>query len=290
MKKLKLFFPGVALLASVGLSTGTVQAAPIVEWGFNLTNHWDEASTTWSSVGVNPASPFGSGATLPDGNTPGDAGSYSYIQWGSPTTPGGSRSFLGADGTISRTGLYTNDPLGVSGSNYYHGNYLQFPPSNTREKVLTGTKLVAEIDIFSVVPGGETIHINRTYTIKFTETFNEVPLEECPGYPWGGDGSGITTCPDRLTISIEDLKFSTGVIDGYIYDFVVSFDPTTFQNIAGITPNPDGTVSIWTNEQVLSVLGTRVTVTARVPEPAALALFGCGLIAGGLALRRRKAA
>lgn len=290
MRNLRPVLPSVAFLASLALSAGAANATVISEWAFTVDNIWNESATSWTTAGTTPPDPFGSGAALPDGTA--DGGSYTYVRWGSPAVPGGSQSFLGADTGLYVTGLMTNDSTGVAGSFYYHGNYTQYSPSNTREKWLTNTELVSQITIESVDPAGQNISITRSYTISFTETLNEVPLEECPGYPWPpvGPTPDMPTCPDQLTIDISDLTFSTGVIDGYIYDFTVSFDPDSFQNIAGLTYNPDGTVTMWTNEGELSRVGTRITVTSRISEPAPLALLGAGLVMAGGLLRRRKSA
>lgn len=290
MRNLRPVLPSVVFFASLALSAGTASATMITKWAFTVDNNWNESATTWTPQGTVAPAPFGSGASLPDGTAEG--GSYTYVRWGTPANAGGSQSFLGADTNLNVSDLITNDGTGVAGSVYYHGNYIQYSPSSVRERWLTGTELVSQISIQSVDPAGQNISLTRSYTISFTETVNEVPLEDCPGYPWPpiSLNPDMPTCPDQLTIDISDLTFSTGVIDGYIYDFTVSFDADSFQNIAGLTYNSDGTVTLWTNEGELSRIGTRVTVTSRISEPAPLALLGAGLVAAGGLLRRRKSA
>lgn len=295
MPNIKSFISAIALV-TVCTTSSSAQADLITEWKFTIQNNWVPGLTTWTAIGTGPTDPFGSGDTLPDGSDPtaDPVGNYNYIQWGSPAVTSGSRSYLGADNNLTIDGLMTGGST-ISGANYYHGNYIQFTPSATREKWLTGTQLLSEITIQSVSPAGENIHITTQYAITFTETPNVGDLETCNGYPWPPSGPlpGTISCPDYFTIDISDFHYSTGVIDGYIYDFIISFDVDNFENIAGIVFHPDDTVTIWTNEGVRSRIPTLVRVTARqveVPEPAALALAGTGLMATGLLLRRRRSA
>lgn len=297
MPKIKSFFSTVALVSALAASTGA-NADLITEWQFTIQNNWNPALTTFTAVGTGPTDPFGSGATLPDGSDPtGDpVADYNFIRWGTPANPQNNRSYLGADTNLTVTGLTTGGPA-VSGSNYYHGNYVLYTPSATREKWLTGTTLMTEITIQSTTPAGENIELTTTYAINFTETPNGGDLESCNGYPWPPSGPvpGTIACPDYFTIDISDFNYSTGVIDGYIYDFTVSLDIENAENLAGIRYNDDNTVTIWTNEEVRSRIPTLVRVTARevpteVPEPGALALAGAGLMLTGLLLRRRRSA
>ncbi|HEY4548360.1 MAG TPA: THxN family PEP-CTERM protein [Pedomonas sp.] len=281
----------IALAATVALSSGAV-AAPISEWAFTVNQSFDPNSTTWTSTGTTPVDAFGNNVdALPDGQDP--AGNYSYVRWGTPANPTNDRSFLAADTNFTQTGLMTNG-AGVAGSTFYHGNYTVWGGSQYEAK-LNSASLFTEIEISSVSPEGLSAVLSRTFEIGFVETTNDrngidVPIEQCDGYDiWGGSGN-IASCPDRFSLDIRSLDFSTE-IDGYIYDFTVAFDLSTLNNIVGVDVN-DNIATIWTGEGVLSSIGTLVTVTARevapVPEPASIALLGGGLLAAGMGLRRRR--
>lgn len=268
-------------------------AAPISEWSFTVTQSFDPAATTWTN-GTTPTDPFGTNVdTLPDGNDP--AGQYSFVRWGTPEFTGGNRSFLAADTNLTRTGLQTNG-AGVAGSYFYHGNYSLLYGGRS-ESTLKTAKLLTEIEITSASPDGVSATLSRAIDIDFSETTNSrngvtVPIESCEGYDiWGGT-PGVTACPDRFSLDIRELKFSTNAIDGYIYDFTVTFDLASIDGIVGYDVE-DNIATIWTGEGILSRIGTLVTVTARlapgeVPEPTTIALLGSGLLAAGLGLRRRR--
>lgn len=288
MHRVTSLVPVLAVLVSASLA-GPALAAPISEWSFTIVNSWDPGGTVWNSTGSTPSNAFGTGTTLPDGQDP--AGDYAFVRWGTPEQTGGNRSFLGADTNLTQSSVLTNGPA-ATGASFYHGNY-SVRTGAGNEAQLKSTRLVSDIMISSVTPVGTEATLHRTFDIDFTETLNarlnqNVPIEECPGYETWGDSGATGACPDRLTLNTSALRFTTGIIDGYVYDFVVSFDLSTLENIVGISVDGD-LATIWTGEGVLSRIGTLVTVTARaVPEPGAVALLGAGLAAMGLGLRRRR--
>ena len=288
MIKMKSFVSPVALAVSFAMSS-VAMAAPIAEWAFTVNQNFDPSTTTWTSNGTTPVDAFGTDVgVLPDGQDP--AGNYSFVRWGTPANPANNRSFLAADTNFTQTGLMTNGP-GVAGSTFYHGNYTVWGGSQYEAK-LSSASLFTQIEVSSVTPAGLTAVLSRTFEIGFVETTNDqngvpVPIEQCDGYDvWGGSGT-VTSCPDRFSLDIRSLEFSTE-LDGYIYDFTVAFDLSTLNNIVGVDIN-DNIATIWTNEGVLSSIGTIVSVTARqVPEPTSIAVLGGGLVAAGMGLRRRR--
>lgn len=287
MTKMKSLLPAMAVLATAAFA-GPAVAEPITEWSFKIANTWDRDGTTWTSNGSTPADAFGSGSTLPDGRDP--AGEYAFVRWGTPEFSGGNRSFLAADTNLTQSSVFTNG-AGAAGAYFYHGNYSVRSGANY-EATLDATRLISEIEISSVNPTGTVASIRRSFDIEFTETLNSrfnqnLPIEECAGYDiWGGNGN-VVSCPDSFTLDTSALRFTTDIIDGYVYDFTVSFDLSTLDNIVGVSFDGD-LATIWTGEGVLSRIGTLVSVTAReVPEPASIGLLGAGLTVAGLGLRRR---
>ena len=179
----------------------------------------------------------------------------------------------------------TNDLAGAAGADVFHGNFAQRTSElYAYEKMLGSTTLTASITITPAsIPGAPDFGpFSRDFEIEFRETRNTDDIGACAG----GFEDTVTPCPDWFNISLANASFETGIIDFTIYTFSLVFDGEASSYLRA---DYDGTnATVWTAEEMLTRLATRVIVTARVPEPGAIGLLGAGLLGVGLAVRRRR--
>jgi len=274
----------VAALALTGAAQ-SAEAGVINSWQFVVSSDWK--NTTWSDDAgprsYTPRNPNVVRNALPNGVDENGAGNYDILKWGTPATSSG-QSFLAVDDYHTNIAI-TDDLTGAAGATVFHGNYKQHASQlYAYEKWLGTTTLQASITITPNVPGAPELGtLTRSFDIEFKETTNEMPIGACAG---GFDGS-VTPCPDWFNISLVNASFDV-MIDFTIYTFSLVFD---LENSTFLRADYDGSsATVWTAENALSRLATRVVVTSRVPEPGAVGLLGAGLLGLGMAVRRRRKA
>lgn len=247
-------------VAAAGLcmaAPNLTQAALITSWDYTVDAAWQN----WTPGTVNQ---------FIEGNE-------DVLEWGTENQGGLSqlRVTRQLDGTIT-----TNDGVGSPGATITHRNFAIDPPE------LASTDLVVDVT-FAPTGNGFVAPFTQTFFIDFDETPNSLP---CP-YP----GANEVPCDDIFILrNPEDLSVSFQV-DDYLYTATLVFDEAAFESAGGTIGfediDGDGIPELFflTRENRASILPTNIVITAvQVPEPAALAVAGMGIIGLGLATRRRR--
>ena len=236
------------LAGAAALALGMGAADAAVVSFQNVTADW---------VNPNPANP---GGTLVDG---GASATLTTIRWGTPNPPGGQKS--GYDFALAAPqpiNVGVNPPPSVDFvlGTFTHQNW----PINSGTSI-TGVQL--SIKIGNVVVDGQSQGpLNLLYNFTHFETPND-------GNPCAAGGS--QPCPDRVTVTFN-AQSENFLVNGVEYTV----------NVLGF----DGQSSFLTREQAATSANLIVQVAARetvVPVPAAMAMFGVGLMGLGFVTRRR---
>jgi hypothetical protein len=242
-----------------------------------------------------------------------------HLEWGTPYTgPGGGKSALDIDSPVNGT-IETFDSAWAAGTDITHQNWLLRAGSDslTFASVLDGLSLTPmEWDTEPAPAFSTMLAPQLQFGIDFYETPNNTDLDvTCPDGVANGvgnnlSGSGKKMCGDIFEITgLELLPFAPVVGPDFI-EFTVPFFLNTGDDawdsvqylvttrLSGLTTLPatytcanaaPACFGFVTREEKDNVLSAQFKIgVATVPEPAAIALFGLGLFATGIASRRRK--
>ncbi|MEX6723374.1 THxN family PEP-CTERM protein [Parapedomonas caeni] len=271
------FMKGTALAAVTvaGLFGAQANAAMVNSWSYVLQSEFGDAtfsSGTGSQVedqlAVNWGSPFGSSDPRFNSNRSG-------IELEGDTVNGA--------GQAETSGNYnTNDLVNAGlGPSIFHINNSISGSYATLETA----ELFATLLLTPTSPAGSPLApIAVTFDIEFSETVNQAPCAD----PVGPD------CADIFVLGSGSLNQSFSY-DGqtyYISIFEVTNSLTALDDdVCAAAGAPSGCIGFVTEEGKINEAKFGFVITTRpvlTPEPAAFALLGSGLVAGGLALRRRK--
>jgi hypothetical protein len=313
-----------ALLAT--LTVGSVNAGIVTEWSYDNQagfTAWtgttgaqggygsgdDVAESGDSSTGsTNILSSVGS-EQLPSGGYP------TSLTWGYELNDDDAQSNLEIDSAVTGT-INTNAWGYVDGTDITHNNFIIKGDSLTGASVLDGLTLTPTA--WEADPDA-TVDPDNNAPYFAPELVFGIDFYETPNEPAGGglcknglannSGDNINGCGDVFEITGLGLLGIIPVIGNDFIEFTVPFflqtndaawDDVPYYvttRLSGLNVLPasydcqsgPACFGFVTKESTSNVLQAQFRVTtASVPEPAAIALFGLGLVATGFAGRRRK--
>lgn len=263
MKKLN----GLMAVALTSLACGAAQAAPVVEWGYNVDTVWTASSFS------------GASGTIINHTVDG-----LELSWGAnvPLALGAERSgiVISDSPVFSPGGLFTNDLTPSPTATITHTNN---PISSAFSTLQTAT-LQTTLTLFEVDPEAGVLPLPPlTFAINFIETLNQAV---CP-FP------STSVCDDIFVI--DNAAFDNEFIYKGIKYYVSIVTPEGV-----IDPLPDasclaasapvGCFGFQTPESAVTPVRFGIVITTDpllVSEPGMLALAGLGLLGVGLIRRRR---
>jgi hypothetical protein len=304
--KLKL---AAAILAAT--LTSAANAGIVTEWGYNnQAGFIDYSGTTGIGFGV-ADDVAASGDSSGGGTSILTGGPYpTTLTWGKELNDLDAQSNLHIDSPVTGS-ITTNDWSFVDGTDITHNNFIITGDSLTNASVLDGlilTPTAWSIDPDAVVDPD----INAPYfapELAFGIDFFETPnnANPCANSEQNGQGDNINGCGDVFEITGLGGLGIVPIIGPDFIEFTVPFFLTTgdeaWDNVSyfittrlsGLTVLPaayecqsgPACFGFVTQESKSNVLLAQFKIST-VPEPAAIALFGLGLIATGFAGRRKR--
>jgi hypothetical protein len=269
-KLLKGIFPAAAVLAMA--MTTPAQAAFVNTWAYTFSSDFSNSTDDGG---------FGTFTETP-----------TELSWGPAEGP---RSSIGVVDTPTSGFVDTNGDFEAADDYFHNNNALPLGSIS-----LTSTRLTVNIALTPTDPAGAPLAppLSRSFDIDFFETPNDGSNGVCADGGAVGEGINSAGCADIFTLEFDFGQFDF-TYDGVDYAAFLFEDPTSegfpqldfLSDAACASVGLDsGCFGFLTAEDARTVAEFVLSVEGQeVPEPAAIGLFGLGLLGLGVARRRRKA-
>lgn len=270
-KFIKGLFSAAAVLA-MAAAAAPAQAEFVNTWAYTVTSSFSNSTD--------------------DGGTGTLTETPTEISWGPADGP---RSSIGVVDTPTSGFVNTNGDAEAA-DDYFHDNNAL--PLGSRS--LVSTTLTVNIALTPTDPAGTPLAppLERSFDIDFFETPNSGSNGVCADGGAVGEGINSAGCADIFTLEFDFGQFDF-TFDGVDYAAFLFEDPESegFPQLGFLSDAACASVGLdsgcfgfLTAEDALTVAEFVLSIEGQdVPEPAAIGLFGLGLVGLGVARRRRKA-